>query len=302
MTKSDELNDRFGIKNTVNFKQGPGGLTIIEVTTPTAEALLTLQGAQILRWAPKNEHPVIWLSPAAQYLPRKSVRGGIPICWPWFGPHATHSEFPSHGVARTSPWLVQSVEHVYDHDIRLVFTLPQTVEIGAFWPYVTPLYYSVTVGKTIELELVTSNESENEILVEEALHAYFAVSDIRYVRVVGLHGCEYLDKVDENKRKQQSGDISISGEIDRVYLDFDSECFIEDREWQRRIHIQTLSSRSTVVWNPWIEKAARLGDLGEQGYRHMLCVESGNTADNAVSVPAGGKHGLGVKYRISHEL
>jgi glucose-6-phosphate 1-epimerase len=302
MNKSHDLNVRFGIEDSVIFKEGPGDLMFIEVHTPMADARLSLQGAQVLSWTPINERPVIWISADAMYLPNKSVRGGIPICWPWFGPHATQADFPAHGVARTSPWMVKSVEQVYDQAVRLVFTLPQTVETGAYWPFVTPLQYSVTVGSSLELELITRNDSENHIVVGEAFHTYFAVSDVRNVRVLGLEGYDYIDKVDGGKRKQQSRDITISGEVDRVYLHTDADCVIEDKDWQRRIHIQKLGSLSTIVWNPWIEKSARLGDLGENGYLHMLCVESGNAADNIVRIPAGEDHTLGVKYRISHDV
>lgn len=302
MNKSHDLNVRFGIDDSVVFKEGPGDLMFIEVHTSKADARLSLQGAQVLSWTPINEHPVIWLSSDAMYLPNKAVRGGIPICWPWFGPHATQMDFPAHGVARTSPWQVKSVEQVYDQAVRLVFTLPQTVETGAYWPYVTPLQYSVTVGNSLELELVTRNDSENQIVVGEAFHTYFAVSDVRNVRVLGLQDFDYVDKVDGGKRKQQAGDITISGEVDRIYLHTDADCVIEDKNWNRRIHIQKLGSRSTIVWNPWIEKNARLGDLGVNGYLHMLCVESGNAADDMVSIQAGDEHSMGVKYRISHDV
>ena len=300
MNKSNELNQRFGIKDTVEFREGPGGLTMIDVSTPEADATITPQGAQVLNWVPKNEHPVIWLSPAAKYVPNKSVRGGIPICWPWFGPHESHADFPAHGIARTSQWQVNSVVRSDDGHVRVVFTLPQTVDTGAYWPYVSPLQYTVTIGDSLELELFTRNESETDITLGEALHTYFAVSDVRRAKIGGLHGHWYLDKVDAGQRKEQNGDVSINSEVDRIYLDTGSQCVIEDSGWNRRIRIETQGSRSTVVWNPWIDKSGILGDLGDEGYLHMLCVESANAADNVVIVPAGGEHRLWVKYQIEN--
>jgi len=300
MNKSTDLNARFGVENTVNFEQGPGGLVIIQITISDAKASIALQGAQVLTWTPTDEQPVIWLSPEAKYIANKSLRGGVPICWPWFGPHESQSSFPAHGVARTSTWQVNSVDVLTDGRVQLRFTLPQTVDIGAYWPYVTPLHYVVTIGRTLELELTTHNESETEITLGEALHTYFAVSDVRSVHVNGLNGCEYIDKVDGSLRKLQQGEVNITGEVDRVYLDTTSECIIEDIGWQRRIHIEKQGSRSTVVWNPWIEKGAKLGDLGETGYLNMLCVESANAADNVATVTSGGQHQLWVKYSISH--
>lgn len=300
MNKCSDLNHRFGIKDTVVFKELSAGLICIDVNTPECEASVMLQGAQVLRWTPKNEQPVIWLSPAATYIPNKSARGGVPICWPWFGPHAEQTNFPAHGVARTSTWQVNSVQRLADGRIRLSFTLAQTVETGAYWSYDSPLTYSVTMGSVLELELVTRNDSNTDIIVGEALHTYFAVSDVRQVRVSGLHGCEYIDKVEGGQRKRQSGDVTIAGEVDRVYLETGAECVIEDDDWQRRIHIHSQGARSTVVWNPWIEKSAKLGDLGDSGYLRMLCVESANAAENVVTIPAGTEHRLCVKYQVTH--
>lgn len=299
MNKIEDYNQRFGIKDSVVFIEDSIGLISIQVKTPHCEARILLQGAQILSWAPAGERPVIWLSPAAKYSPNKSVRGGIPICWPWFGAHAEHTDFPAHGVARTTVWQINTVEPLADGRIRLTFILPQTVETGAYWSYDTPLFYTITLGNTLELELLTRNDSNSDIVIGEALHTYFAVSDVRTVRISGLQDCDYIDKVDAGKRKHQSGDVTIAGEVDRVYLDTETECVIHDDSWNRRIHIQKQGSRSTVIWNPWIAKSAALGDLGENGYLHMLCVESANAADNVVTLPLAGEHRLWVKYQVS---
>ncbi len=300
MNKSTDLNARFGVQDAVVFEEGPGGLIIIKVNNAGAKSSITLQGAQVLTWTPTGEQPVVWVSPEAKYVANKSVRGGIPICWPWFGPHGTQSSYPAHGVARTSIWQMNSVEILPDGRTQLNFALPQTVDIGAYWPYATPLQYVVTIGSSLELELITRNESETDITLGEALHTYFAVSDVRKVSVSGLQGCEYLDKVDGGNRKLQQGEVNIAGEVDRVYLDTTTECIIEDANWKRRIHIEKQGSRSTVVWNPWIEKGAKLGDLGETGYLNMLCVESANAADDVVTIPSGGEHRLWLKYHITH--
>jgi len=300
MNKSIDLNRRFGLQDRVVFVEDSAGLISIQINTPECESRIMLQGAQVLTWTPKNEQPVVWLSPEATYKPQKSARGGVPICWPWFGPHAQHSQYPAHGVARTATWQINSVQQLTDGRVQLGFSLPQTVETGAFWPYDSPLRYTVTLGESLELELITRNETNSEITIGEALHTYFAVSDVRNVRVNGLDGCDYLDKVDGGKRKQQSGSVTIAGEVDRVYLNTEAECVIEDDAWKRRIHIQKQGSLSSVVWNPWIEKSTKMGDLGEDGYLRMLCVESANAADNVVTVASGGEHRLWVKYYVSH--
>jgi glucose-6-phosphate 1-epimerase len=298
MTDVSALNDQFSLAGQLVFKQGPGGLVVAEVNNKKGTALIALQGAQVLSWAPKDEQPVIWLSKEAKFLPGKSMRGGVPICWPWFGPHASEASFPSHGYARTSPWEVLRTEHLSNDRTHLAFRLLESETHRAWWPYATPIEYHIVVGETLELELITQNDHSAPVTISEALHTYFEVGDITKVKVLGLENSDYLDKVDAGTRKQQSGPVTISSEVDRVYLNTSSECVIDDPILQRRIHINKRGSDATVVWNPWIEKANRLGDMGEAGYLRMLCVESGNIAENAVQLAPGAEHRLWVSYRV----
>ena len=154
------------------------------------------------------------------------------------------------------------------------------------------------MGATLELDLVTRNTGDAPFTLGAALHTYFAVSDIRHIAVRGLEACDYLDKVDAGRRKQQSGPVTFSGETDRIYLDTDADVLIEDPGWQRRIRIAKGGSRSTVVWNPWIEKADRMGDLGEEGYLSMVCVETANAADDVVTVMPAAEHHLWTRFSV----
>lgn len=298
MTNVAALNDQFAIKGQLEFQDGPGGLTIAEVRNRYATAKITLQGAQVINWAPLNEHPVIWLSKAAKFAPGKSVRGGVPVCWPWFGPHATEASYPGHGFARTVAWDVIASEALEDGRTRLVFRLQENDITRAQWPHNTPLDCRITVGDALELELVTKNAEDATITITEALHTYFEVGDISKVKLYGLEDTEYLDKVDGGQRKIQHGPVTIEGEVDRVYLGTRAECVIDDPVLQRKIHISKRGSDSTVVWNPWIEKANKMGDLGEDGYRHMLCVESGNAAENVVTIAPGETRHMWVRYHV----
>ena len=146
---------------------------------------------------------------------------------------------------------------------------------------------------------MTENTGQQSQTISEALHTYFAVTDVRQVQVYGLENTDYLDKVDGFMRKHQAGAVTIDAEVDRVYLDTESECIIDDVAGQRHIHVQKRGSRSTVVWNPWQDKAEAMGDMGEQGYLSMLCVESANAMQNAVTIPAGQSHRLWVKYHVT---
>jgi D-hexose-6-phosphate mutarotase len=298
MIDLDDLNARFAIQDVLVFQPGGGGLPIAKVENEAASALVSLQGAQLLRWDPHGEQPVIWLSEAANFTPGKSIRGGVPVCWPWFGVHPSEAEFPAHGYARTVPWEVLATESSSAAQTRLVMRLVETVGTRAWWPHNTPLEYHITVGEALELELVTGNAGNEPVTIGEALHTYFQVGDVARVQVLGLEDGEYLDKVDGFKRRTQSGPVLISGEVDRVYVNNRSACVISDPVLQRRILIDKRGSDATVVWNPWIDKAEKMGDLGDSGYRQMLCVESANAADNLVNIAPGGEHRLWVSYRV----
>lgn len=297
MTDWASLNARFGITGQLSFKEGPGGLAVAEITNEQATATIALQGAHVMTWAPRGAQPVIWLSRAAKFAPGKSIRGGVPICWPWFGPHASDAKLPGHGYARTVPWEVTAADARRDAT-RLTLRLVESDATRAQWPHATPVEMHLTVGAALECELVTRNASQEPVTIGDALHTYFEVSDIRQVTIDGLDGCPYLDKVEGGQRKQQSGPVVISAETDRIYLESSADCVIRDPRWQRAIRVEKRGSRSTVVWNPWTEKAAKMGDFGEDGYLGMVCVESANAADDVVVVSPGGEHRLWVRYSV----
>jgi glucose-6-phosphate 1-epimerase len=292
------LNQRFGIPGALYFREDPSGLIVAEVDIPDARATIALQGAHVMTWTPAGQAPVIWLSPVAKLAPGKSIRGGVPVCWPWFGPHASQPSFPAHGYARAVPWQVLACERHDDGPMRMGFRLVTGEKTVEQWPHQTPVELSLTIGKTLDIALTTQNLGPTPVTVGQALHTYFTVSDIREVTVMGLDGCPYVDKVDGGKRKQQSGPVRFEGETDRIYLDSTADCLIDDPGLDRRIRIAKTGSRSTVVWNPWIEKAERMGDLGPDGYLRMVCVESANADEDGVTIPPGGEHRLWVRYSV----
>jgi glucose-6-phosphate 1-epimerase len=292
------LNKSFAIPGQLDFAPGPGGLAVVEVNNTHASAMIALQGAHVMTWAPRKQQPVIWLSKAAKFVPGKSIRGGVPICWPWFGAHATEATFPGHGFARTVMWEVTKTEALRDGATRLTFRIQQDDSTRAQWPHASEAYNIVTIGRTLDIELVTRNTGNAAVTLGDAFHTYFEVSDIRRCTIHGLGNCPYLDKVDGGKKKQQVGPVTISSEVDRIYLDSTADVLIDDPGLNRRIRVAKRGSRSSVVWNPWIEKAAKMGDFGDNGYLKMVCVESTNAAEDVVLVQAGGEHRLWVRYSI----
>lgn len=291
------LNQKFAIAGQLEFAAEANGLVVACITNNHAQSAIALQGAHVMTFQPNGEAPLIWLSPAAKLAPGKSIRGGVPVCWPWFGAHVTESSFPAHGFARTVPWQVTASEALTDGSTRITFELPQSAIPHAQWPHACRARLAVTVGKTLAMELITENTGSAAFEIGEALHTYFSISDVANIRITGLENCAYLDKMENFRRKTQAGAITISSEVDRVYVNTEADCLIEDRSLKRRIRIAKSGSRSTVVWNPWIEKSAKMGDFGSgTGYRGMVCVESANAAENIVSVAPGTTHSLCVVY------
>jgi D-hexose-6-phosphate mutarotase len=299
MSDIESLNRRFGAGRQLTFRKTGNGLIVADIDTPHAVASLCLQGAHLMSWRPQSQaEPVVWLSRLAQPVPGKSMRGGVPVCWPWFGPHATEAKLPAHGYARTLSWDVTAARLLDGGTVEIALALAANEQTRALWPYRGRAELLLTIGITLKAALTTVNEDDRALTIGEALHTYFHIGDIGAVRVRGLEGCEYLDKVDGGARRRQDGAITFVGETDRIYVNTAAECVIEDERLRRRIRIAKSGSRSTVVWTPWTEKAAKMGDFGPDGWRGMVCVESANAAENVVTVAAGGRHTLAVEYGV----
>ncbi|OIR19950.1 putative glucose-6-phosphate 1-epimerase [mine drainage metagenome] len=293
-----ELNQQYAIGNHVQFKEIADGVIIAEIANQHAVANIALQGAHIATFQPRGEEPVIWLSPLAKFAPGKSIRGGVPVCWPWFGPHKTDSKLPGHGYARTVPWEVLETRALPDGSTFLRFGLVESDATRAQWPNPCTAQLEATVGKALRVELITTNTGKVAFELGEALHTYFHISDVAKMTIRGLENCEYLDKVQDFARFTQKDGIAIESEVDRVYVNTAADCVIEDKGLKRAIRIAKQGSKSTVVWNPWTEKADKMGDFGENGHRGMVCVESGNALENVVTVAPGETHKLVAVYSV----
>lgn len=297
MCDLQELNARYAIPGQLEFVEAQEGFVIVVIENAEATASIALQGGQLLSYQLKDDElPLIWVSGQAKYSHGNAVRGGIPVCWPWFGAHATKADCPAHGFARTAPWRVveTSVRGPGETCIRLSLKTPRDEK---YWPHDTVLSVEFCIGRKLSVELNTENHDDAPVTLTEALHTYFHISDIEAVRVMGLLGLEYYDKVRDAQGRQEQA-LSFTEEYDRVFFDAPGDCVIEDPGFNRKVLIRKWNSASTIVWNPWHEKAGAMEDMGEQGWRRMLCVESGNVMRNAVSLSPGASHSLCIEYTI----
>ncbi len=298
MDTLDTLNDRFAIPSNLRFKPFGDGLVAVDITNLHGSASLCLQGGQLLSWQPvSTDQPVIWMSPAATFATSASIRGGIPVCWPWFGAHALESGFPAHGFARTQPWQVTGTRSLEDGSTEIALSFVPNEAAQKYWPHASRLDMLVNVGASLKIALITRNLGASDFSITEALHTYFAVSDVAQVKVEGLDGVHFHDKAAGWTQSDQTGAVTFAAEFDRVYVNSANRCTIVDPALKRRIHIAKLGSQSTVVWNPAAARAAQMGDLGDEGWKRFVCVESANALENAVTVPAGQSHTLAVEYR-----
>ena len=272
------------------------GYPILEINHPTATARVALHGAHLLEWTPAGQSPVLYLSPQAVYAAGQPIRGGIPVCWPWFGPHPSDSTLPAHGFARVCLWDLASHEED-ESGVHLTFTLADSPATRLLWPHPFHLTLDIYIGATLHLSLRMTNPGAGRLPLSAALHTYFVTGDIHQTRVSGLHGIPYHEKITVPPDHLQEGDVTFDGEVDRLY-DSGLPVKIHDPGNARVLTIEGTGSHSTVVWNPWINKSKLLGDLPDDGYRGFLCVETANAGIDALSLAAGATHTLATTVRV----
>lgn len=239
-------------------------LPAIVVDHPQVRAAIALQGAHLVSWQPKGEAPVLWLSENTAFAEHVAIRGGIPICFPWFGPYAQ----PSHGFARVLPWEFTSYSED-DQGVELAFTLRDSAQTRASWPHEFTLIARFKLGKTCHIEL----EAHGDYSMTSALHTYFQIGDISKISVSGL-GERFIDKVNQGQESQQQGDLVFTGRADRIYTHAQDISVIHDPELQRTIEVQHGNYSDVVAWNPGAELSHTMGDMTDEGYKTFVCVET----------------------------
>jgi glucose-6-phosphate 1-epimerase len=291
---------RASLPQGVHLVDELGALPYLDVTTEAATARVYFHGAHVAAWHPSHAtRPVLWMSARSCFQRDKPIRGGVPVCFPWFGPHPTDQRAPAHGFGRLEDWSLADAHLDGDGVMALTFTLSHAEIAPALWPHPFRITHRIRIGAALTMTLDVENLGSRTFVFEEALHSYFAVRDLAHVTVGGLHRAEYLDKVAGAARKLQEDElISFSGETDRVYLDTPSTCVIHDPGVGRRISVAKSNSASTIVWNPWIDKARAMPDFGDDEWPQMVCVETGNVRPSPVQLPPGDRHTMTAEITV----
>lgn len=296
----DSLNTRFARDNECRFYVGKGSFPAVEINNRYARAQVSLYGGQLLSFQPKQGEELLFVSESAFYTEGKAIKGGVPICWPWFGDDPEGLGRPAHGFVRNRVWDVENVATTEQGETEIMLGLVDTKDTRALWPYAFHLQLTMRIGESLSLMLTTTNMGSEVFSLSQALHSYFAIDDITHVAVDGLQGIDYIDKTsNESALMRQQGAVSITGEVDRIYLNPPSVLQIIQVQKKQTIHLASSGSHSVVVWNPWAAIARSMADLREDDYQRFICVETSNAGTDVVRVPAGALHTLGV---IIHPL
>jgi glucose-6-phosphate 1-epimerase len=285
MQTVEQLSEQYGIANVIWFEDMVDGYPVVRICNQHAEASIALHGAHLIDYRRSGEAPVIFTSSDAIYRKGKAIRGGIPVCWPWFG---ANDGKPSHGFARTSFWTLQKTEHDGE-DTRLIFALPTREDC----PLSAKLEFSI--GKMLQLTLTTTNEGDVLQTFSEALHSYFMVGDSRHTHIQGLDGSTYMDEVGETTARIQEGPVTFPREVDRIYHS-DATVVIEDMAGQRHMEVSKTGGRDTVVWNPGLEKGSAMADLLDAEIHSFVCAESANV--DGITINPGGNHILALTISL----
>ena len=293
----EQLHHRFAIPGVAQILPDPAGKPKVRITTPKTTGEILLHGAQVTSWKPAGATEVIFVSRQAMYAEGKAIRGGIPICFPWFRAKTDDRQAPAHGLVRNKIWSLESVQ--YNKGEVIVSMSTQSAEdTKRWWPGDFRASHRVTFDSDLKMEFTVTNTGTSSLRFEEALHTYHRVGDIHQARIRGLSGVTYLDNTQGNRANTQSGDVAITAQTDSAY---NSQGAFEllDPVLHRAIRVAKQNSNSTVVWNPWKEAARAMADFGDDEWQQMLCAEAGNILQNAVELAPGKSHTMSVTMSVA---
>ena len=258
----------------------------VRVSGPCAAGEIDLVGATVTSWMPRGRGEQLWLSPTTARTPGTAIRGGIPICWPWFGPHPADAAQPGHGTVRRLPW--RCTGHALADDGAVEVALEPEAGPGPATHPDLAVSLRVRFGTALHAALLTRAVGRSAATFSAALHTYLRVDDVRQVRLDGLDGVPYRDKIDQGRFKVQAGPVSFTGPTDRVYQPCPPTVTLHDGA--RRLRIASSGAGACVVWNPWAEGAERIADMPRDSWPGFVCVEAADVFESAVTLAPGTAH------------
>ena len=287
-----KLNEIKKLSDSVTLKTTDQGFEFIIIDHQNFDAAFTLHGGHLIHFQRKHQRPLIYLSKTAAFNNSKAIRGGVPICWPWFGkPNQEFAEpLPSHGFARISKWKVTCINED-NQGVNIDFSLASSEASKQLWKHDFQLTLKASLSDFIELSLVTENTGSSSFTYSGALHTYLHIANTEQANIEGLAE-DYTDSLDAGKSKKSPTLLTINAELDAIHQVNQGDLMVNDGGNQRKIMVTNSGNDSVVVWNPWINKAASFADMPDDGYQTMLCIESAITGQNGVLVEAGQAHTL----------
>jgi glucose-6-phosphate 1-epimerase len=291
------LNERFAVDGAVRFGEGNAGMTKVDITFNEARLELYLQGAHITRYQPNAAAEVLWMSDTASYHPAKALRGGIPLCWPWFGADSENPDRPQHGYARTSIFSVVSTL-ANEQATSIVLSLDPAQAPYPDWHNKAGLEFEIRLSDTLWMEMRSHNLSDSPLPLSNALHSYFSISSRSQVSIPAVTRLTYLDKLQDYLPQQQASAISINGEVDRVYQAPPETIDLLDSGKGINTSICSWGNNNLVIWNPGQQKAQLMADFDDGGYEQMICIEPANALEQSITLQPGKCHRLGQLIKI----
>ena len=296
------LNQQFSNIKGIRFIDGNNGLPFIKIDNQNASALISIYAGQVLSYQPSGaSEDMMFISDNAYFMDGKAIKGGVPICWPWFGSASTKKgeKLPDHGFVRDNFWTVSSCNALENGDTKIKLTFIASKTTQTLWAYKFNLSLEITIGNRLTLELVTENTGDECFSITEAFHTYFKVGDINKINILGLEKTDYLDKSNHFSPSIQTGTLKISKETDHIYTDIQHNITLIDPVFKRKITLKASGNKNVVVWNPWQVGAQKIADLNDGDYQQFVCIEMANVGSEKIKIQPNQHHRLITHYCLS---
>jgi len=290
MINIEELDDNFSIEGEVGFAELEENMAFITVSNKYADADICLYGAHITNFKPHKAMPVLWMSPESNFEEGKPIRGGIPVCFPWFGQHITDSVKPQHGFARLMYWNVKEAATLASGETLIRLQLCSSAETKIYWEHDFCAEMTFVIGKTLNATLKVTNTSSIPFEYTCALHSYYNISSIEEITIEGLQNTGYYNQLDGEEYTQEPSGLKIQKAETRHYYNTEVPCIINDPLFGRRIRVAKSGSKVTTVWNPGEETCAKIDDMPDDAFHAFVCIEAVNAFNDIIKLAPGETH------------